>query len=123
MSSINIDHLAAALCNKKVMVTLTESLKPIFQAAIDEALKSCLDELFSTVKHLKSEVALSDDHIVHLEKASLSMRTSLSQQAQQNNSLEIHSRSSNLVMYGLAESYSESTASTGRRNVTINQLL
>ena len=60
MSSINIDHLAAALCNKKVMVALTESLKSIIQAAIYEALKSRLDELFSKVKHLQSEVASRD---------------------------------------------------------------
>ena len=128
MSSINIDHLAMALCNKKVMVALTESLKPIIQAAIDEALKSCLDELFSTVKYFQSawsEVASRDDRIVHLEKESLSLRTFLSQQAQPIDALEIHSRSSNLVMYGLAESYSETTTSSGRRDVdevvSINQ--
>ena len=67
MSSINIDHLATTLCNK-VMAALTESLQPIIQAAIDEALKSRLDELFSTVKHLQSEVASRDDCIVYLEK-------------------------------------------------------
>ena len=34
--------MEVALCNKKVIVALTEPLKPIIQAAIDEALKSCL---------------------------------------------------------------------------------
>ena len=106
------------------MITLTESLKPIIQAAIDEALKSRLDELFSTVKHLQSEVASRDDRIVHLEE-SLPLRTSLSQQTQQIDALEIHSRFSNLVVYGLAESYSETTASSERRDVdevvSINQ--
>ena len=62
--------------------------------------------------------------MVHLEKENLSLRTSLSQQTQQIDALEIHSRSSNLIVYGLAESYSESTASSGQdvdEVVSINQ--
>ena len=79
--------------------------------------QSRLDELFSTVKHLQFVVASHDDCIVHLEKESLSLRSSLSQQAQQIDLLEIHSLPSNLIMYGLAESYSETTASVERRDV------
>ena len=62
---------------------------------------------------------------MHLEKESLSLRTSLYQHAQQIEALEIHSRSSSLVKYGLAESFSETTASSGCRDidevVSINQ--
>lgn len=109
-ANISVDALIAVLSNERVVEAFAKMLQPIWQKSIDAALDSRLGELRSDIDKLSVDLHERDAKLAVLEKDNVELRKRSEQYEHQIDALESYSRVDNVIIYGLPESYAESTS-------------
>ena len=105
----NIDELSTAMRHPKVVDAYSKSLQPVLLLTIDEAFNTRLSVISDTKTKLSDELRTRGHRILQLKQENQELRNTVLFNSKQIEALEPYSHVNNLLIYGLSETYAETT--------------